>query len=79
MPCCICNIHDSEELSNRTEGNGHKLEQEKLWLCAWEKKWFLPSKWLSAGASSPETMWSLHPWRYSTLCEALSCVLDGPV
>lgn len=54
MLYCIRDICDSEMLSNRTEGNGHKLEQEKFWLCAWEKIVLL-RKWLSAGASSPES------------------------
>lgn len=64
MLCCICDICDSEMLSNRTEGNGHKLEQEKFWLCAWEKNRF---------TKKMVKCWSKFP-RVSILGDTQHCV-----
>lgn len=55
----------SEVCSGKKGGNGHKLEDRKFWLNLREN--LSPHEWLKNGRSSLETLWKLHPLRYSKL------------
>ena len=49
--------------SGRTESDGHKMKHGRVPLNI--RKHFFHWGWRSIGTGCPETLWSLHPWRYS--------------
>lgn len=56
----------SGALSTRTKGNGYTLKQKIPLKC---RKTHFSLKWLKTVKSFPESLWSLHSWRYKNMPE----------
>lgn len=50
--------------TDKTRGNGHKLEYRKTHLNIRKHFFFLLQRWLNTGRGYPDRQWSLYPWRY---------------
>lgn len=63
---CLGSWTETPGEHERVRDEGHRLQQERLWLGTKWKKFFAMRE-VKHGIDYPESLWGLHPWRYAKL------------